>query len=635
MYRQLWIALILSTMIALAGSLLASTLGARIYLKEQLRMKNADNATALALSLSNKNVDAIEMELAVAALFDRGHYESIRILSPAGALLVERRSARIHHDVPGWFIESLPVEAAPGEALISDGWKQIGKVVLASHSRFAYQELWNTTVRMSFALLFAGLLGAYLGTLILRRLKRPLDSVIEQANAITERRFMTIPEPAVPELRQLSSAMNSTVLRLKAMFEEEATRLEEVRKEANFDALTGLANREHFMAQLRAALDGEEARGGNLLLLRVANLAAINQKLGRQRTDELIQAVGHTVKDFAKAQRDSIAGRLNGADLAVLLDDGDGVPRAEELLSEVVKRSFMLNQDAPLAYIAVARFGPATQFSALLAGVDAAVAKLEADGTNAVADVALPTAPETPRSSVQWVQMIRAALDQQRVKLVSFPVTDCRGAVIHQECPVRLQLVQDGEWAPAGQFLPMAERLGLTAALDLAAVRLGLLDLRAAPALAGLAINLSGSSIKDPAFRKSLLELLKADTAAAHRLWLEISENGALTHLDAFSAFCQEMAGTGCKLGIEHFGRQFSQIGKLHGLGLHYLKVDASFIRGIDGHSGNQAFLKGLASIAHNIGMLVFAEGVTTAAELQTLPALGFDGATGPAVKNS
>jgi EAL domain-containing protein (putative c-di-GMP-specific phosphodiesterase class I) len=84
---------------------------------------------------------------------------------------------------------------------------------------------------------------------------------------------------------------------------------------------------------------------------------------------------------------------------------------------------------------------------------------------------------------------------------------------------------------------------------------------------------------------------------------------------------------------LEHYGHQFSQIGLLHDMGLDYLKVDSSFVRGIDNNAGNVAFLKGLCSIAHNIGLQVLAEGVATQAELAVLVSLGFDGATGPAIQ--
>ena len=95
------------------------------------------------------------------------------------------------------------------------------------------------------------------------------------------------------------------------------------------------------------------------------------------------------------------------------------------------------------------------------------------------------------------------------------------------------------------------------------------------------------------------------------------------------------MRTSGCKLGLEHFGRQFSQIGLIQDLKLNYIKIDASFIRDIETNAGNQAFLRGLTNIAHNMGLQVFAEGVMHSAELQILNSLGFDGATGPAVQDT
>ena len=73
MYRQLWLAIIASMFLALVGGLLASMLSARGYLESQLSMKNTDNATALALSLSQSNPDPITVDLVVASLFDSGH----------------------------------------------------------------------------------------------------------------------------------------------------------------------------------------------------------------------------------------------------------------------------------------------------------------------------------------------------------------------------------------------------------------------------------------------------------------------------------------------------------------------------------------------------------------------------------
>jgi EAL domain-containing protein (putative c-di-GMP-specific phosphodiesterase class I) len=270
----------------------------------------------------------------------------------------------------------------------------------------------------------------------------------------------------------------------------------------------------------------------------------------------------------------------------------------------------------------------------VLSQADAALASAEAGAASGVREVAAVDHAHAPHNAEQWSRIIAGALEQRRVHLASFPVADLSGQLVHRECPLRLRFSADGEWQPAGRFLPIAERLELTAALDLAAIGLGLDTLQHDESCPGLAINLSARSVQDPAFRQQLRSLLAARPAVSRRLWLEVNEHGALTHFEAFRSLCGELAGTGCRLGLEHFGRMFSQIGRFHDLGLDYLKVDASFIRQIESNPGNQSFLKGLTGIAHNIGLKVYAEGVASAAELQALGAMGFDGATGPAVKD-
>ena len=634
MYRQLWLAIIISMLLALGGSLLASMLSARGYLESQLSIKNTDNAAALALSLSQSNPDPISVELAVSALFDSGHYELIRVVDPQGKAIVERSAPLGELDAPEWFVRRLPIRATPGHAQISNGWKQFGTVTLISHSRFAYGALWDSVLKMIGALAAAGLVGGYLGSLILRRLKRPLDAVIDQATAITERRFVTIDEPDVPELRQLAVAMNTTVGRLKTMFDDEAARFEAVRREANFDPLTGLANRNHFMARLRHSLDAEDAAGGQLLMIRLADLAGVNRRLGRAATDDFLKRCSAVIDQCAAQHAQGIAARLNGADFAVMLPgETAGTAITEQLLANLVTAATPFVDGKPTAAIGFGRYGHGMDLGALLSRIDNALASAEAEGRNVLREAVAENDTDQPRTAEQWARMIRCALDNQWVRLISFPVVEFSGQLSHRECPLRLMFDEKGEWLPAGQFLPIAERLRLTPDLDLAAVSLGLRELEAHPELPGLAINLSPSSIGEESFRKQLFALLAAHRTSAQRIWLEVAETGALKHLDPFRELCRSLKTTGCRIGLEHFGHQFSQIGHLHDLGLDFLKVDSSFVRGLDSNAGNAAFLKGLASIAHGIGLQVLAEGVASEAEYKALETLGFDGATGPAIK--
>lgn len=634
MYRQLWLAIIVSMLLALTGSLFASLFSARAYLEQQLSMKNADNAAALALSLSQQNPDAVTVELVVAALFDSGHYESIRVIDPNGKLMIERLAPPGDPGAPDWFVRRLAIDPDPGQAQITSGWSQFGSVTLVSHRRFAYQVLWTSTQEMVAALALASFIGGYLGSLILRRLRRPLQAVIDQAKAISNRRFVTIPEPDVPELRQLAGAMNATVVRLKTMFEEEAARLETVRRDANFDTLTGLVNRDYFISQLGSALEGEDSSGGTLFLIRVADLAGINRRLGREATDELLRRLAEKVGAGATANEEGLAARMNGADFALLLPgEKAGRAVAEKLLQDLVDTMEAFVDGGPSAYIGMGSFRRGAELRALLSHVDAVLIAAEAEGINAVREAVIDTDNEIPRSAAEWSQAIRRALDRQWVHLVSFPVVDMQNRLLHDECPLRLKFDADDEWLPAGRFLPVAERLGFSAELDLAALTLGLANLERQPDLPGLAINLSGTSVAQADFQQQVAALLGRHRKAASRLWIEVAETGVLKHVDAFRTLCKLLGDFQCRVGVEHFGRQFSQIGRLHDLGLSYIKVDASFTRHLDTHPGNQTFLKGVSSIAHGIGLLVIAEGVANDAELAALGAVGFDGATGPGVK--
>jgi EAL domain-containing protein (putative c-di-GMP-specific phosphodiesterase class I)/GGDEF domain-containing protein len=635
MYRQLWLAVIISTLLALAGSLLASTLAARSYLAQQLSLKNADNATTLALALSQSHPDAVDIELTASALFDKGHYELVRISDPEGRVIVERSAPAGDYDAPAWFVRNLPIVAQPGEAQISNGWQQIGTVTLISHSRFAYQALWQSVLEMIIALGLAGLVSGYLGTLILRRLRAPLQTVIGQAEAISERRFVTIDEPDVPELKTLAAAMNATVTRLKSLFDEEAGRLETVRREANCDALTGLANRSHFMARLRGAALADDSAGGAVFIARLAHLAEVNHRLGREATDELLRRYAGVFSRIAGSLPDALAARLNGAEFALLVP-AMAAPQdtGELLLQQLTQEAANYLPAQTTTWLACGHFTSGIEPGTILAQVDVALAAVEAEDRNGLRLIDMREGNDAPRSAEEWSNLIQQALAQRWVCLVDFPVRRLDGTLLHRECPLRLRFEADGEWQPAGRFLPVAERLRLTPQLDLAAVALGLDELEARPELSGLAINLSASSIQWPQFRSELQALLKRRPGAS-RLWLEVSEVGALAHFDGFRALCLELKNLGCRLGIEHFGRQFSEIGRLHDLGLDYLKVDSSFIRGLDSHPGNQAFLKGLSTIAKGIGLLVIAEGVASEAELAALGAVGFDAATGPLIREA
>lgn len=635
LFRQLWLAVIASTVLAFSGSFLASMLTARHYLEEQLAIKNNDNAASLALSISQLDKDPITIELQMAAIFDSGQYASVRLTDPEGKISIEKLSPTHDEEVPVWFQRLFPIHSRPGQAQISSGWKQFGTIELVSHSRFAYQELWDGAFSLLTWFFIAGGIMGLIGMQLLKRIRRPLDAVVGQAKAISERRFVSIPVPSTPELKSVASAMNAMVERLKSIFAEEAARLEQVRREATLDGLTGLANRAFFLNQMDTALSSDDApREGSLIMLRLADLAGINKRSGRETADELLRRLGNTFNELSADRPGAAAARLNGADFAILLPGFTTPEQAAEKLLDTLRdlvSSGMIDGDR-VGHVASGRYIHGEGIGNLLARLDAALAKAEALG-GLGSSVAESASELLATSNADWKRLIEGAIETQRLRLIEFPVASSGGQLLHIECPLRLQATEDGEWLAAGSFMPMASRLSMTAELDIAAARLAMERILAGAG--AVAVNLSGESIRDPGFRNRLQALIAAHKTHAPRLWLEVSEVGAFQHFDEFKAFCNLLQPLGCRLGIEHFGRCFSEIGRLHDIGLDYLKVDGSFIRAIDQQAGNQAFLKGLCNIAHNIGLTVIAEGVQSAQELALLPELGFDGATGPAVPRS
>ena len=632
LFRQLWLAVIASTVIAFAGSFVVSMLTARHYLEQQLAIKNNDNAASLALSMSQLDKDPVTVELQVAAIFDSGQYAVVRLTNPEGKVMIEKTSPPVTGDVPAWFVRIFPIDSPPGQAQVSSGWNQFATIELVSHSHFAYRELWEGGIKMTIWFLAGGLLMGLLGMQLLRRIKRPLDAVVGQAKAISERRFISIPVPAIPELKSVAGAMNAMVERLKAIFAEEAARLEQLRQEATLDSLTGLANRAFFLNQLEAALNDDDAQpNGTLLMLRIADLAGINKRSGRDTADELLRRIGSTLGEILASTPGATAARLNGADFALLLPGiQDPSSAAEKLLQQLrALTSAGLIDGERIGHLASGTYQHGQEIGNLLAHIDVALAA--AENESGLAWCRAEIGEERHASTnADWRKLLEGAIEMHRLRLIEFPVAGNGGQLLHIECPLRLQAGENGEWLTAGSFMPMASRLSLTTELDLAAARLALE--RIAGGAAAVAVNLSGESILSTAFRNSLQKLIAARKDLAPHLWLEVSEIGAFQHFVEFQDFCNRLRPLGCRLGIEHFGRQFSEIGRLHDIGLDYLKVDGSFIRSIHTQTGNQAFLKGLCSIAHNIGLTVIAEAVQTAEELAILPELGFDGATGPAI---
>jgi EAL domain-containing protein (putative c-di-GMP-specific phosphodiesterase class I) len=179
--------------------------------------------------------------------------------------------------------------------------------------------------------------------------------------------------------------------------------------------------------------------------------------------------------------------------------------------------------------------------------------------------------------------------------------------------------------------MPWVARLQLEDKLDLAVAEraLAIIETDKLP----LGINLSGRAVSDMAFIKALRQRLEHAPEAARKLWIELPESTALHDLASFRLLCRELQHTGVRIGLEHVGSEFTRLADLHDLGLAFLKFDASLVSGVDQAFDQQTILRGMATLAHSLGILAIAEGVKRPEEAETLFDLGLDAVTGPGVK--
>lgn len=631
--RQLWITVIFASLLAWLGSFAVSTVTARNYLEQQLLAQGADAATSLALSMTQNAKDPAMRELMVTALFDSGHFELVRFSDVGGAVSVERRQQAVETDAPAWFVRMLPIEAKPGEALVSDGWSQAGKVTVIAHKRFAYDALWRGTLQLLGVMLVIGALLGWAVTRMIRWIRRPINEMVQQAKAIGERRFVTMPEPRVVELRSAVRALNLMVEQVKAMFAEQANRIEDLRSDANRDSLTALPNRSFFSGRLRSELDGDDsAPSGALALVRLSELAEVNRRLGRERTDALIRATADVLREVAGGRESHVVARLNGADFAWLMP-GAAATEAGEWASTVARGLEALHRhghadQTPVAHIGVARYKRGDELGTVLARADAALMAAESAGRSEPV-VSLDDAPLAARTHDEWRQLLSDALRARGFALATFPVLHVDGRAWHDEAMIRMRAPDDGTPWTAGQFMPAADRLGMTCDLDLLAVELALQRLQTHSG--AIAVNLSPISLQDLRFREGLQRLLASAPAAARRLWVEVAEAGLDQGLAGLAAVSPILAQFDVKLGIEHFGRHFSAIPRLYAQRVDYLKIDGTFVAGIEDNAGNQRLVKAIADVARGLEIQVIAERVHTDAEWHTLAELGVAGVTGPA----
>lgn len=629
--KKLWLAVLVIMIMALSGSLIVSLSSARNYLSDQLYLKNLDNANSLALSMSQVDKDPVTIEVLLAAQFDTGHYQYIRLRGPNDEDLFSRAQDSVNHRSPEWFRNLVSLDSEPGLALVQDGWNQYGTLQVKSHSGIAYQTLWKETVSLLGWFLLAGIFTGLVGTRLLRRILKPLDQIVEQAHAIGERRFISTPEPKTLEFQKVVRSMNNLSQRVREMLNAESARVESLRHASQIDKATGLYRREHFLNLFTSRLQqNDEESVGMLVIFRIENMIELNREMGWQKTDEMLAKIGEYFSNLLVLHGHWAVGRLGGSDFVVLVPGTHGDNEFYAMMSTEI-RDLM---DFAGFEMAILRSG-ATHFvgnesaGMVLSRADDALAQSEESDSNLLVIEPVIHDNGLPNNQSDWSNVLKIALTPDNTQLAEYPVIDVNGNLIHFESPIKAFI--NDEWRNAGQFIQWVGRLGRMELLDNLVLNSAIEKIRNHSR--HISINLSSEALVSAEFLQTLTERLELKDFDSSKLHFDIPEYHALKFKSQFKHFSQSIRPYQCRISLKHVGPQFARIGDIHDVGLQYLKIDASITSAIDFNQGNQAYLRGVCVIAHSIGVKTIAEGVSTKEEKDCLVQLGIDGMTGPYIK--
>jgi diguanylate cyclase (GGDEF)-like protein len=411
---------------------------------------------------------------------------------------------------------------------------------------------------------------------------------------------------------------------------------------AYWDTLTGLPNRARFResvgAALRDAADARLAEGADasvaVIMLDLNRFKHVNDVLGYSVGDQVLVGIAERLGRALTRDGDVVA-RLNGDEFAVLLQRTD-VQQAQALALRI---ELALEQPLALGEHKVD----------MGAGIGIACWPLHAEDADTLlvrAEMAMYAAkrrndgpvtydPAIDATSVQTLTLVselRLAVDRNELRLYLQPklaLDDRR--VVGAEALVRWQHPQRG-LVPPVQFIPFAEQTGFIRTLTMwvfeEAARHWLLLAEEGLQLR-LSVNLSTRDLLDLDLPHKFSGLLARHGVPARALCLEITESAIMDDPQRALATLDALSAMGFKLSIDDFGTGYSSLAYLKRLPVDELKIDQSFVRNMQSDRDDEMIVRSTIDLAHNLGIMVVAEGVETAEAWNLLRELKCDQAQG------
>jgi len=398
---------------------------------------------------------------------------------------------------------------------------------------------------------------------------------------------------------------------------------------AQYDSLTGLANRHRMTKRLTATLTAYKAakRSCALMMLDLDRFKQVNDTLGHPAGDELLKQVSQRLERII-AGRGEI-GRLGGDEFQVMLPDIDDRGRLGEIANSVIQ---MVSQPYSL------------DGSRAIIGTSVGIAIAPYDGIDtdelvSSADLALYAAKGGGRGQYRFFSSelkdgarlrrqieedLRDAIQSDQLELHYQPIVQTGDHKVSAlEALVRWNHPERG-WISPAEFIPVAEETNLINSLGEWVLRRACSDATKWPFSLRVAVNVSAIQFSGTDVPKVVKAALERTGLEPSRLELEITESVFLGDPQGTGIMLKALKKMGVRLALDDFGTGYSSLGYLSNAPLDKIKIDRSFVAGLtEDENNNAAIITAIVSLARALKMETVAEGVEAMDELQLITKLG------------
>lgn len=395
------------------------------------------------------------------------------------------------------------------------------------------------------------------------------------------------------------------------------------------DLLTGLPNRALFQDRLQQAISQARRNKSHfaLMFLDMDRFKAINDSYGHLVGDALLQAVARIMRGYVR-DSDTLA-RIGGDEFNLLLPQihqpDDALHIADKIIEHFKTPIVIEGHEILVSFsIGIAIYPEhGDNISTLIHNADTAMYHIKNRGKRGYAlyepamDASNPVHPAVEND-------LRKALIDEQFEVMLQPQQDtASGRLLGAEALVRWHHPERGLVMP-NDFIGCAEESGLI-------VELGEWVLRESCRLLHeqfnhgrhdeltLSVNISARQLVQPDFVKRVLDILDEYRISGSRLELEITENILMQDMEQATRQLKELSQAGIRIAVDDFGTGYSSLSYLQTLPLHTLKIDRSFISGIQSLHEKHSIVTGLIVMARELGLDVVAEGVETPVQLDFL----------------